>query len=193
MLKIITSPDKVLLQKAEEVKSFDGKLKKILKEMEQTLLATFDPIGVGLAAPQVGLSLRIFLMKPTEKSKVTFFINPVFESMSDNAAIPQFTNSEKVENKKPDSSKDKLLEGCLSLPNIWGNVSRKSDVTMSWFDENGKKYTRKFTDFPAIIAQHEMDHLNGILFTKHVLEQGEQLFKSHKNSEGEDEFEEIKI
>ena len=193
MYKIVTSPSKILVQKAGNVKSFDNKLKKILSSMEETLLATYDPIGVGLAAPQVGLPLRIFQMKPTEKSKVTSYINPVIESFSDDESIPQFSNSEKVEGKKPDSSKDKLLEGCLSLPNIWGNVARKTEATMSWFDEAGKKQTKKFTGFEAIIVQHEIDHLNGILFTKHVMDQGERLFKSHKNSEGEDEFEEIKI
>lgn len=193
MYKIVTSPSKVLLQKSEEVKSFDNKLKKILSSMEETLLATYDPVGVGLAAPQVGLSLRIFQMKPTEKSKVTSYINPVIEDFSGDESVPQFTNSEKVEGKKPDSSKDKLLEGCLSLPTIWGNVARKSEVTMSWFDEKGKKQTKKFTGFEAIIIQHEIDHLNGILFTKHVMDQGERLFKSHKNADGEDEFEEIEI
>lgn len=193
MYKLVTTPDKILLEKAKEVKSFDAKLKKILREMEETLLATYDPVGVGLAAPQVGLSLRIFLMKPTEKAKVTFHINPVIESVSEDEGVPEFSNSEKVENKKPESSRNKLLEGCLSLPNIWGNVTRKKEVTLSWYDENGNKFKQTFTSFPAIIIQHEMDHLNGILFTKHVMEQGEKLFKSHKNDKGEDEFEEISI
>ncbi len=193
MFTIVTSPNKILLDQSKEVKSFDNKLKKILSSMEETLLATFDPVGVGLAAPQVGLPLRIFLMKPTEKSKVSFYINPKIESVSNEESIPNFTNSKKVENKKPDSSKDKLLEGCLSLPNIWGNVSRNTEVTMSWFDEKGAKHEKKFTGFEAIIVQHEIDHLNGILFTTHVMQQGEKLFKSHKNSEGEDEFDEIQI
>ena len=64
---------------------------------------------------------------------------------------------------------------------------------MSWCDEHGNRLTKEFTGFPAIIIQHEVDHLNGVLFTKHVMEQGEKLFKSHKNAEGEDEFEEISI
>ena len=75
MYKIVTTPNKILLEKSEEVKSFDKKLSDILKGMEETLVATVDPIGVGLAAPQVGLPLRIFQMKPTAKSKVTTYIN----------------------------------------------------------------------------------------------------------------------
>lgn len=193
MYKIVVTPNKILIDKAKPVTKFDTKLKQILKEMEETLRATKDPIGVGLAAPQVGLSLRIFQMKPTEKSGVSSYVNPVIEKVSEESEIPHFTNSEKVESKKPESSKNKLLEGCLSIPDIWGNVTRKKEVVLSWQDINGNKLKQTFTGFPAIIVQHEVDHLNGILFTKHVMEQGEKLFKSHKNENGEDEFEEIEI
>lgn len=193
MYSLVTTPDKILIGIAKPVAKFDKKLKEIIKGMEETLLATKDPIGVGLAAPQVGLSLRIFQMKPTEKSKVTTYINPVIESMSKEEEVPVFSNSKKVEGRKPESSKNKLLEGCLSIPDIWGNVTRKKEVTLSWQDVNGNKFKQKFSSFPAIIIQHEVDHLNGVLFTKHVMEQKEKLFKSHKNESGEDEFEEISI
>lgn len=193
MYTIVTTPNIILLAKAKPVTKFDKKLKAIIAEMEETLRATKDPIGVGLAAPQVGLSLRIFQMKPTEKSSVTTYINPVIESTSKDEEVPTFTNSEKVEIKKPESSKNKLLEGCLSIPDIWGNVTRKKEVVMSWKDVHGNEFKQTFTGFPAIIIQHEVDHLNGILFTKHVIDQEEKLFKSHKNEQGEDEFEEIKI
>ena len=193
MYKIVTTPNKILVDKASDVKKFDKELKEIISGMEQTLLATKDPIGVGLAAPQVGLPLRIFQMKPTEKSSVTTYINPVIEKFSDESEIPSFTNSEKTEKKKPESSRNKLLEGCLSIPDIWGNVTRKKTLTMSWCDEHGNRLTKEFTGFPAIIIQHEVDHLRGILMVDRVMEQGEKLFKSHKNAEGEDEFEEISI
>ncbi len=193
MYKIVTTPNKILLEKSEEVTNFDKKLQDILKGMEETLLATVDPIGVGLAAPQVGLPLRIFQMKPTSKSKISSYINPVIEKVSDEEEVPHFTNNDNVEKKKPESSKNKLLEGCLSIPDIWGNVTRKKIVSLRWQDEKGNTYMKEFSGFPAIIIQHEMDHLNGFLFTKRVMEQNEKLFKSHKNKEGEDEFEEIKI
>ncbi len=193
MYTIVTTPDKVLLERAKPVTKFDAKLASIIRGMEETLRATKDPIGVGLAAPQVGISLRIFQMKPTEKSHVTTYINPEIVSESSESEVPHFTNSEKVESKKPKSSKNKLLEGCLSIPDIWGNVTRKKELELSWQDEKGNKLRQKFTGFPAIIIQHEIDHLNGILFTKHVMSQNEKLFKSHKNEEGEDEFEEISI
>ncbi len=193
MYNIVVTPNKILLEKAKPVKQFDAKLKKIISEMEDTLIATKDPIGVGLAAPQVGLSIRLFQMKPTEKSKVTTYVNPEIISLSGGEEIPHYTNSKNVENKKPESSKNKLLEGCLSIPDIWGNVTRKKEVTLAWQDADGNKFTQVFTGFPAIIIQHEVDHLNGILFTTHVMSQGEKLFKSHKNKDGEDEFDEITL
>lgn len=193
MYDIVVTPDKVLLENAKSVTNFDKKLKRIAEQMEQTLHATVDPVGVGLAAPQVGLSLRIFQMKPTEKSKVTTFVNPVIENVSNEEGIPEFTNSSSVEGKKPERSKNKLLEGCLSIPSIWGNVTRKKEVTLSWQDLDGNKFKQTFSGFPAIIIQHEVDHLNGTLFTKHVMEQKEQLYKSHKDEKGEDVFEEISL
>lgn len=193
MYKMVVTPDPILLEKSREVEKFDKKLKEIVTRMSETLDATSDPVGVGLAAPQVGISKRIFLIKPKEDGPTEIVINPSIVSESTETEIPHFTNSKKVEVKKPKKSKGRLLEGCLSVPNIWGNVSRAKKVKLVWQDETGKKHTRTFTGFPAVIVQHELDHLNGILFTKHVLEQGEQLYKSHKNTEGEDEFEEIEV
>lgn len=191
MYQIITTPSPILLGKAKKVTGFNKKLHNILKEMEETLLATTDPVGVGLAAPQVGVMLRIFQMKPGAKSPVSNFINPELVRESNVESIPNFTNSKKIEAKKP--KKGKLLEGCLSIPNIWGNVSRKKTVLLSWQDEKGKHHKKLFTGFPAIIIQHEIDHLEGILFTKHVIQQNEKLYKSSKNKEGEDVFDEIRI
>lgn len=191
MYSLVIVPSPVLINKSDKVKHFDAKLSEIISEMTETLLATTDPVGVGLAAPQVGLPLQIFQMKPSEKSKVTTYINPKIIEESQNQDIPNFSNSTKIEAKKP--KKGKLLEGCLSVPNIWGHVTRKKEVKLSWFDEKGREHEKLFIGFPAVIIQHEMDHLNGVLFTKHVMAQNEKLYKSHKNDQGEDEFDEIKI
>ena len=192
-LKMVTTPDPILIKTADAVTKFDKKLKDIIRNMSETLDATFDPVGVGLAAPQVGKSMRIFLSKPEENGKTFAYINPEIIDESKDEVIPDFTNSKKVEKKKPKKSKGKLLEGCLSIPNIWGNVSRKKEVTINYQDVKGESHTETFTGFPAIIVQHGIDHLNGILFTKHVIEQKEQLYRSHKDENGEDEFEEIEI
>ncbi len=193
MLKIVTTPNPILVNKAKPVEKFDKKLIKTIKEMSETLDATTDPVGVGLAAPQVGISKRIFLSKPDENGKTFAFINPEIIDESKEEKIPDFINSKKVESKKPKKSKGKLLEGCLSIPNIWGNVSRKKEVKLKYQDSQGNEHIELFKGFPAIIVQHELDHLNGILFTKHVMEQREQLYRSHKNEKGEDEFDEIEV
>ncbi|MBI2033274.1 MAG: peptide deformylase [Candidatus Levybacteria bacterium] len=125
----------------------------------------------------------MFLIKPTQKDKAEVFINPEIISMQE---IPQAVKGKR----KKGTSK---LEGCLSLPNIWGVVHRSSEVTVSYLDENGKKHKKTFRGFPAVIIQHEYDHLQGILFPKRVLEQHEKLYKSSKDKKGEDIFEEMEI
>lgn len=191
MYKIVTTPDPVLVKKVNLVKHFDKKLLDVLSSMEKTLLATTDPVGVGLAAPQVGLALSIFQMKPSDSASVTSYINPKIVGSSIDSKIPNFKNSKKVEKKKP--KKGKLLEGCLSIPNIWGHVTRKNEVTVTWQDPKGKKHKKTFKGFQAVIVQHEMDHLQGILFTKHVMDQKEKLYKSHKDENGDDVFDEVKL
>lgn len=191
MYQIVTTPNPILIKKAKKVVHFDHKLHDILANMHDTLMATTDPVGVGLAAPQVGLPMRIFQTKPNSKSAVTSYINPEIIRNSPDAGVPAYTNSQKVEARKP--KKGKLLEGCLSIPNIWGHVTRHKEVMLSWQDEHGKKHTKLFKGFPAVIIQHEMDHLEGVLFTKHVMAQNETLYKSHKDENGDDIFDEIKI
>ncbi len=188
MSKIITAPNEVLSQKANPYifKNSDPDLSFFLKDMEKALLSASDPKGVGLAAPQIGKSLRIFIAKPTEKSKIFVFINPEII----NVEIPNTPNN-------PNSPKTKKglrkLEGCLSLPNIWGEVTRAPWVIVKFQTPKGDTKTEKFKGFMAIIVQHEIDHLDGVLFPKRVLEQGGRLYKSHKNEKGKDEFEEISI
>lgn len=190
MYKMLVTPNPGLLARSEKVTKFDRKLSKEISEMKKTLDATFDPVGVGLAAPQVGILKRLFLAKPKDKTIV--FINPeILEASGEE--IPSFTNSPKIEAKKPKASRKKLLEGCLSIPNIWGNVSRKKEVKLKYQDEKGNVYVENIKGFLSIIVQHELDHLDGVLFTKHVMAQGEQLYRSYKDKKGEDEFEEIEV
>lgn len=179
MLEILSAPNPVLSQTAKEVSNIDKSILDFIDEMIIALANSVDPVGVGLAAPQVGKSVKIFIAKPTEKSKVKIFINPKIVE-----------TSQKLESKK---TKVKKLEGCLSLPSIWGEVARYDYVTIEYKDEKNKTHKKKFRGFMATIIQHEMDHLDGILFTKRVLEQKGTLYKSEKDEKGEDVFEEIKI
>jgi peptide deformylase len=180
-MEIITAPHHVLSQKAKPIGAITKPIKELIEQMKKTLLAAKDPEGVGLAAPQVGKSLQIFLMKPLINSPISVFINPEVTLLEDTG-----------ETKKPKHA-DRQLEGCLSLKDIWGTVKRVPKVTITYLDETGKKHTKTFSKFSATIIQHEYDHLNGILFPKRVLEQNGTLYKSKKDKQGKEVFEEINV
>lgn len=162
--------------------------------MKRALLSAKDPQGVGLAAPQVGKSISLFIAKATSKSPISVFVNPKITYASP-AKSSEVSQSERTKNlkKKSGISNNKMLEGCLSLPTIWGEVQRQKEIRLSYLDEFGKKHSKMFKGFPAIIIQHEIDHLNGILFPKRVLEQKGKLYKSVKDKKNEDVFEEIEL
>lgn len=189
MLKIVQAPNDVLSSKARPVKEIDKQIKHLLKEMEQSLAAAHDPEGVGLAAPQVGKSLQIFLIKQSPKSPLLTFINPEVVSFFDENEEEKPASS----GKKTKKEKGVQLEGCLSLQDVWGVVKRHYGVELSYTDEHGDKHTKKFHGFLATIVQHEFDHLQGILFPKRVIEQENKLYHSRKNAKGETEFEEISL
>jgi peptide deformylase len=180
MLPIVTAPNPVLSTKVKSVTKVDQAILNLIEQMENALDTATDPIGVGLAAPQVGKSLAIFVVKPTPRAKLQVFINPKIT---------------KVEGETDGKTKDKSkkLEGCLSLKNIWGEVERAKVVWLKYLDIEGKPHHKKFNNFIATIIQHEVDHLNGILFPKRVLEQKGTLYESKKSSKGEDLFEELTI
>lgn len=179
MKEILSAPHPILGKIAEPVTSFDNKLEVLIQNMDKTLSEAKDPIGVGLAAPQIGNPVRIFVTKPKKESKLEVFVNPKIISF------------EKIEKRK--KRRIRKLEGCLSLPGIWGEVERFSKITLEFQNEKGQKFTKDFTGFMATIIQHEIDHLEGVLFPKRVLEQKGKLYESKKDEKGEDYFEELKI
>jgi len=187
-MKIIFAPNEILSQPAKSVAKIDSSVLKTIDEMKKALNSAKDPEGVGLAAPQIGKSLRVFLAKPTPKDEAMVFINPKVVEIDPPSKT--FTRERKVGKKKKETQK---LEGCLSLKDIWGTVLRSPKLKLSYLDEKGVKQTRIFTGFLATIVQHEYDHLNGILFPLRVLEQKGKLYKSSKDEKNEDVFEEIEI
>lgn len=175
MLKIVTVPNNNLSLPTKPVENIDVNIKKIVSDMEKVLIAQDDPPGVGLAANQVGLNLAIFIMKASEKSKTKIFINP---------KIIKLGTSDIERNRKNPIKKKRnkiKLEGCLSIPRIWGPVKRKDRVFLKYQDINGKEYLKWFSGFESIIIQHEMDHLNGIVFTQRSLEQKGQLYREEND------------
>lgn len=172
MLKIVNAPHKVLTSAARKVTKFDKKLASLIKEMKVTLAAQKDPQGVGLAAPQVGVDLALFIMKPYEKAKVEVIINPRIIQTFDGKT----SKVKKPKNKKPETK----LEGCLSVPKIWSPLTRPTKVILEYQDMTGAVMQRWFSGFEATIVQHEVDHLQGILFTQRALEQNSGLFEEHE-------------
>ncbi len=143
-LKIRTYPDPVLKKKAEPVTDFGPAMQKLFDDMITTM-HTSD--GVGLAAPQIGISQQIFIACPTLRhGQEHVMVNAVIEKKSGTAVAP---------------------EGCLSLPGISAEIVRATKLRLTFQDRHGKKRTGEVEDFFARVIQHEIDHLNGILLIDH--------------------------
>ncbi len=189
MLKIVQAPQEVLSKKATPIHKIDKSVTKLIEEMTEALENAKDPEGVGLAAPQVGKSVQLFIVKEALNSPIAVFINPTINEFIDNPK-----KQEEEEKQEKEKNEDGVqLEGCLSLKDIWGVVKRHDAVVLSYQDEKGLQHEKKFEGFIATIIQHECDHLQGILFPKRVLEQSNKLYKSSKDKKGENVFEEIEI
>ena len=177
MSTIFVAPNPVLRQTSKEITKLDKKVLLIIKDMQKTLLAAKNPEGVGLAAPQIGLPLRIFLVRPDIHKPPLIFINPQILEYSQRLQTP--------------TSKKGIYEGCLSIPNHYSPLSRSMSVTVKYQTPQKNPVTNNyelitknesFAGFAAHVIQHEMDHLNGILFIDRVLEQNSKLYHVDKDT-----------
>jgi peptide deformylase len=154
--RIVTLPDPVLKRKARPVTKFDKDLKTLLDDMVETMR---EAPGVGLAAPQVGLSERIVVIEYFEKEedeekeeaprKVWAVINPEIVKVSEETTMG--------------------VEGCLSIPGLVGEVERHASVQVRALNRHGRPMKIKARGWLARIFQHEIDHLNGVLFTERAV------------------------
>ena len=145
---IITEPDKLLRQVSKPVSKVGKKEQDLMKDMLETMYAAN---GIGLAAIQVGIPQRIIVMdicKEKNKKEPRFFVNPI------------------IKNKDP--FKATYEEGCLSVPNQFAEVDRPSKCEVEYLDYNGNKQLLKAEGLLATCIQHEMDHLEGILFIDYL-------------------------
>jgi peptide deformylase len=187
-MSIVTVPDTRLNQKVQQIQKIDQELLNLIEQMKADLRVS--EIGVGIAAPQVGVNIALFITSPNmpnvknkKAEPIRVFINPVEVK---NVNISRSAAQPKTDNRKPKTN----LEGCLSIPDVWGHVTRNQTITISFQDERGKRQTETFKGFMAVIIQHEMDHLNGILFTQRVLEQEEMLYRYNPKT---DKYVEIEV
>jgi peptide deformylase len=161
ILPIVAYGDPVLKKEAEEIDEKHPDLSKLISDMFDTM---YHAKGVGLAAPQIGKSIRLFIVDgapfadeedeepdPRAAGIENFkkvFINPIIEEES--------------------GEKWSFQEGCLSIPKIRENVFRQEKVLITYFDENWEFHEETFDGYAARIIQHEYDHIEGVLFTDHL-------------------------
>ncbi len=152
LLPILTFPDPVLRQKAKQVTEFDSTLTTLITDMVESM---YDAPGVGLAAPQVGASIQLIVLDITEddddaedaEKEAMVMVNPVI-------------------NKKEGKQVDE--EGCLSLLDLTASVTRSKIITVSYQDVEGTEQELTAEDRFAVVLQHEIDHLHGILFLDYL-------------------------
>src|SRR3989344_8906284 len=183
MKKILQQKEKVLRQIAHEVHIHDiktTKIKKILKEMSVALKSQSD--GVAIAAPQIGYSLRIFIVSGkifaknfSRKEEEKLLLN---ENNIVGKEIPEKLKNLILINPKISKlsrEKEWMPEGCLSVRPLYGKTFRSKKTVVTAYDENGKKFTRGAPGLLAQIFQHETEHPNGILFIDHAKDIKEEL------------------
>ncbi|MFA5574743.1 MAG: peptide deformylase [Brumimicrobium sp.] len=161
ILPVVAYGDPILKKEAIEIdENYEG-LQELIENMFETM---YNSRGVGLAAPQVGESIRLFIVDAAPfadeeddepdpraincKDFKKVFINPIIEEES--------------------GEKWAFEEGCLSIPTIREDVYRKEKITISYYDENWKFHEETYDGYPARIVQHEYDHIEGLLFTDHL-------------------------
>ena len=146
--KILTEPDLILRKKCEPLEKVDTETKKLMDDMLETMYAA---PGIGLAAIQVGILKRLVVIdisKAEEKKKPIFLINPQIIRQSKKTSVYE--------------------EGCLSLPGQFAEIARPAECTLKYIDYNGKEKELKADGLLATCIQHEVDHLNGILFIDYL-------------------------
>jgi peptide deformylase len=150
--KIVTLPEPVLRRKAHTVDKFDKNLQTLIDDMVETMR---EAPGVGLAAPQVGLAERLIVVEYYEREEDEEVENALKK-------VWAIVNPEIIK-----ASEEKLMgvEGCLSIPNLVGEVERHAAIQVKGLNRHGKPMKLKADGWLARIFQHEIDHLNGILFT----------------------------
>ncbi len=173
-LAIIAYGDPVLRKKSKPIDPDYPKLEELILNMWDTM---YKANGVGLAAPQIGLPIRLFVIDTgpfAEDEDLTTEEQEVLKAFK-----RVFINAQMVEEEGKDWS---FNEGCLSIPDIREDVSRKDTITVRFMDENFKEHTETYNGLLARVIQHEYDHIEGILFTDKLSSLKRRLLKGKLNN-----------
>ena len=163
----------VLKTKTKEIPADYPELNKLISDMYETM---YDASGVGLAAPQIGKSIRLFVIDTSPFDTDDFEQNSGFEVKS---VKKTFINPVMIDESGENAS---FEEGCLSIPNIREHINRKSDITIKYQDENFTHHQETFSGILARVIQHEYDHLEGTLFTDKISPFKKKLIKGKLNN-----------
>lgn len=179
--KIVQLPHPLLRKKTETVKKLDKKILEFISDLKKTLDVQSEPEGLGLAANQVAVDARIFLVKTKDK-KTKVFINPEITFFSEEKVI--------------------MTEGCLSVKDLYSEIERAAKVKIKYrtveqlnsrtIEQLGEEITEEYEGLEARVIQHEQDHLNGVVFIDHALRQKAKIYRLEKNGEKK-EYVEVKI
>lgn len=153
---VVKRGDAILARKCREVTEINERIITLLDDMAETM---HEDLGVGIAAPQVGVARRVCIIEPSEDRFVEMINPEILESEGEQLSV----------------------EGCLSVPGLIGDVVRPARIKVKYLNRKGEEIIEEFTDFEAIVASHEMDHLEGILYVDKAtnirdaaMEEGEQ-------------------
>lgn len=185
MRKIVLYPNKILRQKTKEIVKVDSKLLKDIEMLREILATTAN--GAGLAAVQIGLNRRFLGIKAQDGKGVSVLINPKIMTTYGKKEYLRIVDSE--------GKSEDFLEGCLSFPNLFGTVKRFISVEAGWQEIKSKPIPNPSLDraghyeyelievkktlngYESIVFQHELDHLNGVVFIDHIKKDGGKLYR----------------
>ena len=169
ILPIVAYGDPVLKKRASEISKETPRLKETIANMYESM---YGAHGVGLAAPQVGLSIRLFLLDTSPFAEAEGY--SLEEQKQLKSFKRTFINAKIIEEFGEEWS---FNEGCLSIPNVREEVLRRSEIRIEYQDENFKKHIESFDGLIARVIQHEYDHIEGVLFTDKVSSLKKRLLK----------------
>jgi peptide deformylase len=152
---ILIYPEKRLRKKSQTVEKIDKKIQKLLDDLTDTM---YNAPGVGLAAPQIGENVRVLVVDISTKEEENTLLELI------NPAITDSSGTQKSE------------EGCLSVPGFYGNITRKKKITVEAVNRDDEKFKIEAEDILARVLQHEIDHLDGILFFDKMAKLKKELF-----------------
>ena len=167
LLPILVIPEPVLKQVAEPVAEVDDEVRRLLADMLETM---YDAPGIGLAAPQIGVSRRLVVVDVAERSVAENDEGPV-TAMPDADAAPVEPQPIKLVNPEivwASEERSRYEEGCLSIPDYYEEVERPARVRVRYLDETGAAQEIEADGLLATCLQHEIDHLDGVLFIDHI-------------------------